>query len=667
MGHISLTISGTKYDFVVDPDSYSEVDIVDFAPRAVAGTPAFSEMGLYLEVAQLGFGHGFGRWTYSEPASYMYSGNCVDTSHDFISLYTDPVLLYETGSFILRKMWSHREVQLGCGLSGLYVVRASDLHKINASNWRYGISNGDYFFLTQSGRMQVGDLGDVKTAGGSTLTSDEDPQWTADIFNGGTVYIYDGLGAGQTRTVTNTTADTLTVSVAWGTGLNPTSKFIVWANAGVGGNPPNNFNKLAISGGYMWGGENRNPWLHSWVESDGTDAEGGQDTDTAAVRVGPGDFRIRNLLAAQNQLFAFRDDGMWAVGDDSVAYHTLDFGDQVHAYNFFSAVVWNGFTIFPIRRSLMKYRSGLQDMTPPPWTDRLPYLTFGEFRGMVPRGKYLYVLGQSNGSNAVDEAAETAGFVTLLKTDGVGWHKVATFPEVNPSDFDLWLDPAADRLYVFLYDTSGYDGHLYYVQLQTHSEMPYAAFPTSGAHNWYSSYFDLGMKRISKSYAEVLVEADFPANTSIDAYFRVDADAGWTSLGTFTASMTPLAFPAGTTGKRVQVKLNLLTTAAARTPAVKALIIKQMLRPSVLFGATMDVIVQDDLSRPDGRKLGMTADEIRTALKAGRDSIAPITFEDLWDTSTSAYISSLRFIVDAYAEEDAGIVESRARMTVVNV
>lgn len=671
MGHIALTVSGTTYEFVVDPDTYSEVDIVDFAPRAVAGTPAFSEMGLYLEVAQLGFGHGFGRLTFTEPASYAYTGHLVDTSHDFINLYTNPVQLYSTGSgWTVNKMFVHREVMVVCTNSGLFVVKSdgTTLIETEASTvWRDGLSNGDYFFLTKGTRMQVGDLGDVASATATTLVSNEDPEWTADLFNGGTVYITEGTGAGQSQAVTDTTTDTLTVA-SWSTQPDATSKFLVIANAGAAGNPPNNLNKLAISGGYVWACENREPWLHFWAESDGTDAEGGQDTDTGAVRVGPGDVKIQNLLAAQNQLYVFRQDGLWAVGDDEVAYHTLDFSDQVHTYNFKSVQLWNGFTIFPIRRSLYKYRSGLQDITPPAWTDGLPFRTFGEFRGMAARGKFLYVLGQSNGANTTEEPAEAAGFVTLLKTDGVGWHKVAVFSQSNPSAFDLWLDPAADRLYVFLLDSVTSTGYLYYIRLQTHSEYPYVSYPTSGDHNWYSSFFDLGLKRISKSYAALMVEGDFPdSSCTIDAYFRVDENTTWTSLGTFTASVTPLAFPVGTTGKKVQIKLNLKTTSASYTPTVRALIVKQMLRPSVLYGATMDVIVQDDLNHPDGRKLGMTAAEIRTALKTARDSVSPITFTDLWGNSASAYVSSLRFVVNAFADEQDDIIESRARMTVVNV
>jgi hypothetical protein len=490
MGHVALTVDNTRYEFVVDPDSYSEVDIVDFAPRAVAGTPAFSEMGLYLDVAQMGFGHGFGRVTYSEPQSYQYTGNGVDTSHDFITLYTDLTLLTSGASFHLRKMFTHRETLIGIGDTGIYILEPDgSLGLMDTMVLRDGISNGDYLFLTNSTRMWVGDLGAVASATSTTLTTATDAEWTLDLFNGGYIYIYYGTGAGQAAVaVTDTTADTLTVA-SWGTQPDETSYFVVLAPAGVDGNPPNNFDKLGISGGYMWGAEYRNPWLHFWAESDGTDVEGGQDTDVDAVRVGPGDFRIKNLLSVQNQLYVFREDGVWAIGDDNVAYHTLDFGDQVHQYNFWSVVVWNGFTIFPIRRSLYKYRSGLQDMTPPPFTDQLTFLSFGEFRGLVARGKYLYALGQCNGSNAGEESSEGTGFVALLKTDGVGWHKVAAFSHTNPSDFGLWLDPAADRLYVYIKDSGTEHGYLYYVKLDTHSELPYPSYPVAGAHNWYSSYY----------------------------------------------------------------------------------------------------------------------------------------------------------------------------------
>lgn len=51
--------------------------------------------------------------------------------------------------------------------------------------------------------------------------------WTVDEWAGDDVTIYDGTGAGQTRTILSNTADTLTVSVAWGTTPDATSAFII--------------------------------------------------------------------------------------------------------------------------------------------------------------------------------------------------------------------------------------------------------------------------------------------------------------------------------------------------------------------------------------------------------------------------------------------------------
>lgn len=665
--HVKITVSGDTYNLIVDPVTYSEVDIVDFSPRAIAGTPAFSELGLYLDVSQIGFGHGFGEEIFGEPKSYAYSGQLVDTRHDFISLFTNPVTdINAEAGFQINNIVYHRDTMVMATNQGAR-VRKTDLSWYEAisgaGEHRDILSNGRYLFLTRGGRMRVCDLGDVGSATSNTLTAATDPLWTTDVFTKtATVIIYEGTGAGSTGTVTANTTDTITISGTWATTPDATSKFFVYGNAGVDGNPPNNFKKLAMFGGYTWGVESILPYAHFWAELDGTDAEGGQDTDTAAVRVGPGDVGVNNMIPFNNQLWVMRQDGAWAVGDDNLAYHMIDVSDQIHADNFEAVAVWNGFMWFNVRNTLYKYRSGLQDVTPPIWDKHLPYKRFGDFQTIVPRGKFLYVVGKSNAANSTDESQETSGFMVVMATDGVGWHKLFDGLGGNPDNSGLYLDPLNDYLYAS-FRLSGATT-LYRFTLQETSDLPYASYPTTGDHNLYTSYYDLGHKRITKSYASVALEGDFPSGATVDVYFRLDSTAGWTSLGTVSSSLTEVDFPANTTGKRVQLKLNLQTTNSANTPVIRAAIIKQMMRPDVLYGVSFEAIVMDNLATPHGLALPHTADELRAALKAARDSKSPITFVDIHGSSASAYISSVRFIL---VEQDEAVVNEVAKVTVVYV
>jgi hypothetical protein len=663
--HIEITVGGTTYPLVID--TWQEVDAIDFAPRAVAGSPAFSEMGLYLDVPQQRWDHGFGKWRFTEEASYAFTGNGVDTSHGFVSLFTLPVQIFSKAGMNFWKMASHRGVNIFAGNDGLYMQKTdlSLYHAITGENVRDIASNGDYFFMARGGRMRVGDCGDVASATGTTLVC-TGRLWTVDLFNGGTVFIYEGTAAGESQAVTDTSSNTITVA-SWGTQPDATSKFLVYNGAGVGGNPPNDFYRLAVFGGFMWASEFYKPYVHFWAELDGTDAEGGQDTDTAAIRVGPGNVTINTLAAFQNQLWVMREDGAWVIGDDNVAYHTLNLQDQAHEDNFQVATVWNGFFIFPIRNTLYKYRSGLQDITPPRFNDELPYKIFGWWRGVVPRGKFLYALGHCN-QPYTPEDLESWKFGSIMRTDGVGWHKILDMPLdiKTPRWLGMWLDSVNDRIYFHAEDWQTDISYVWYFDLDEYSDLPYASYPTSGDHNLYSSYYDFGLRRIDKSWANVTLDGDFPSGASVTVSYRGDDQSAWTSLGTISAAMGVVAFPAATEHKKVQIKMNLQTSNSANTPVVKALILKAMMRPKVLYSISCDVMVQDELSGPSQTMMGLTAGEIRTALKAARDSVSPITLRDLHGDSAQAYLSSVRFQLVEYEGTEAVAEVARCTFVYVN-
>lgn len=65
------------------------------------------------------------------------------------------------------------------------------------------------------------------SAGGAATLTDADKSWTVNEWAGYEVAIYDGTGAGQYRTVQSNTATVLTVSVAWTTEPDDTSKYVI--------------------------------------------------------------------------------------------------------------------------------------------------------------------------------------------------------------------------------------------------------------------------------------------------------------------------------------------------------------------------------------------------------------------------------------------------------
>lgn len=712
-GHIEITVGSEVTPLVIDPQSYQVVDIVDFAPQAVSGSPAFSELGLYLDVAQDGFGHGFGQWRFGEPKSYAYTGNLVDTRHGNITLFTNPGTSVKPSTFTtnnpdntyiytqkfspLRSLGgvgvpcyhSGREKydkSYGTGHAGFFLgsdfTSASDWLVLHSTAWAasLGVTGniwyakvwpaGKYFYITQpsNGRMKLAGIAKVASNTTSVLTFDAAVAFeSTNLWAGGYVSL---LGVVQ-QAIASSTANTITVSGTPYSGSNDQAGKLAlfWVPTGVAGNPPNGFDQVIVFGGHFWSYEHNTNFLHYWSEITGSDAEGGGTTDLGCIKVGPPGQPIVNMAVFNNQLWVFRPDGAWVVGEDKVAYHTLNFAEEAHPDNFKVVTPWNGFLYFSVRNKLFKFRSGLQDITPPPFTEAFPQTQFGNFQGLAPRGSFLYVTATSSAAFS-DETSETGNFVVVLAYDGVGWHKIAykTNETMGVSGHGVGFDPTNDYMYTWAYvpASSDYTMEVHRHQLQTYSDLPYAAFPTSGEHNLYTSYYDLGMKRIPKSWASVSLEGYFPTNTSVNVEFRVDSTTTWTDLGTaFTSNLQEIAFPAGTEGKRIQLRLDLKTTSAASTPVVQSVILKCMMRPDVLYGVSCHVVVSDDVSDANGLVMGLTAAQIKTALEAARASVSPITLKDIQGNSASAYLSSLQFFLTEYEHRDK--VELTAKCTFVYV
>jgi hypothetical protein len=629
-------------------------------------------MGLYLDIGQEGFNHGFGQHNYSEPKSYAETGTQIDTRHGYISLYTEPTtVIAATAGLKIRDVLVHDGITVFASTSGMAILRPSNgavsaWVAMPTSTQCYDLhSTGQYFLAGSQNQLQVCDVFAATSSGNDTVT-DSGADWGVNVFAGGTVTVLDGTNIGETRTIASNTATQITVTVAWTANPDTTSRLLVRDDTAQAS--ADNLRGLATFGGYYWAWQHPTHYLHFGAEPDGSDLEGDGTSDTAVVEVGNNGTRILAMHSYNNQLWVFKENGVWTIGEDDLAYHTLDFGAEVSANNFRDVIVWNGFIVFPVRNTLYKYRSGLVDMTPPTYNEYPPYKKFGDFRGLTTRMNWLYMLGTSNEVSTEEASPETqANYVSLLATNGVGWHKLWTIPLVTPTETNMWLDPVNDRLYIFGY--SGGSGTLYYIPQQTHSDLPYADFKTDTYRNFYTSYYDFGVKRVEKSFRSLTIAGDFPTDTKIKVYYRIDTATTWshlTSEAEITGDMVETTFPVGTTGKKIQFKVQLMTEVGTSSPHIKALILKVMLRPDVLYGVTCDILVSDRLSDQNRLMNGMTAADIRTALKACRDSVQPILFTSLHDDAASyAYLASLRFTTMSF--EDCDDVESVARCTIVYV
>lgn len=67
----------------------------------------------------------------------------------------------------------------------------------------------------------------LATSGASTTLTDTAQSWATDQFNAAYIWIYEGTGAGQVRTISDTTATVITVSAAWTTNPDGTSYYAI--------------------------------------------------------------------------------------------------------------------------------------------------------------------------------------------------------------------------------------------------------------------------------------------------------------------------------------------------------------------------------------------------------------------------------------------------------
>jgi len=185
---------------------------------------------------------------------FWYGGYCYfDISKPASSGATNPyrliIVLYDYGDFGLwddDKAWSADQwaddyivITAGTGanqggkLKGSTPTRVYFDKTYLANGWwscagGAGVrpDNTSQYKLWYSDGMAVLDSGTAESGGTNTLT-DTDKMWTTNQWAGEIVLIHTGTGAGQARTISSNTGDTLTVSGDWETQPDSTSQYAI--------------------------------------------------------------------------------------------------------------------------------------------------------------------------------------------------------------------------------------------------------------------------------------------------------------------------------------------------------------------------------------------------------------------------------------------------------
>jgi hypothetical protein len=386
-----------------------------------------------------------------------------------------------------------------------------------------------------------------------------------------------------------------------------------WSNAGNDANQPDDMNKLVLHGGYLWASEDDNNWLHYAAADDVSDLEGSEDTDTNAIQVGPGDIPIVNMISYGGQLYVAREDGIWIIAEDNSARQLMDFTGLRHSSNFQSMAQYHGHLYFTVRQNLYRWTGAtLLKVTPPRYDEVFPYQAFGDFKDLTPWGDFLYVRARDT---------ESTFHECILGYDDVGWHKlyqVVTDPYIiNAMNFS----PETNYLWM---NVTGASNTTAYVEHQSLSDLPYAAFPTSDNHYLYSSKFDAGFKEVEKVFKTLKVRTNnCAAGQTIAVAYALD-DGSFVSLGTInTSPYQEIDFdPANETtyGRFIQLRFNFQTDTAAQSPVLESFALQYLLRPDAVWGWQLPIAIASKIRALEGEpEYEITASDLVTQLETARD------------------------------------------------
>ncbi len=327
--HISLTVSGTEYGFMLTPgpSAWKQMDISDFSPRIASGALGYRDLTMWQAWAQEDWTHGFGFPYATDESGYARSGSGIDTRHKGIATLATKITSSETG----------------------YVV------------------NKFVDFDTKTYACLAADGGVRKYAAAA---------WAATSQTTGTVN--DAIATG-----------TYLVAALDGARAKKMDTAGTWTNAGNDTTPPSDFYRLCLHAGYLWGSEHGTNKLHYGSSEDISDLEGDGDADE--IVVGPGNIPIVNMVSYAGVLYVAREDGLWIVDDTNLAYSQQDFSAERHASNFASMCIYKGHLYFTVRQNIWRYTgSTFMKVTPNRYNETFPYQTYGNFENLTPRGDFLY-------------------------------------------------------------------------------------------------------------------------------------------------------------------------------------------------------------------------------------------------------------------------------------
>jgi len=569
-------------------------DITDFSPRtAEAGNPVYAELGLYQTLSFDNWQGGFGTpWHTAERTNvYMRTDGQVDTRHYGIAmLMTKPT---KSSSDIRADGF----LEFG---GDFYAYSSDGVAKFNGTSW-------------------------------SVVSTDD----VVDLWHNG-YYIF---AARRNDTLIYASSSCAASSDWTETGGSTDQKGFKW---------------IQHHDGYVYAGQFSGPdgssgHYVSYDDSiDLSDIYTVSSDDPQIIPVGVNGMETKKGISFRGDFLIPRPDGIYRVDKDrSAARRVLNYADQTSTDNFRSYAEFNGQLVYPVRDVLLQWNGSREvPISVPYLTDTWPYVSYGRYDNLVRVGRFLFLTARTN---------ETPYEEHILCWDNVGWHKMAEPVTDGASTIiAMGYDTTNNRLWYCVEDGSG-DCEIYYIPLQDNSEFPYPDFPTTGTHSLIFPRIAAGFRQITKSSPGFLIRAsNCDTDSYLKIYYALDG-GGWTAWGgndgvsNVMSSDGVKAFtnPLGSTGghstieyKYIQFRIDFVTNVSTGTPVLEGFYPRLLLRPETLLGWSIQIPVAKD-KQYGTMKLERSPKEAIDALKAARDSKAPVDFVDIWGDTYKVYVTAV--------------------------
>jgi hypothetical protein len=166
-----------------------------------------------------------------------------------------------------------------------------------------------------------------------------------------------------------------------------------------------------------------------------------------------------------------------------------------------------------------------------------------------------------------------------------------------------------------------------------------------------SGLLDCGLPGVSKLFRSVtIVTSALATGQAVQVQYRLEDTGGWTTLGTLTggsATTATYSFAANTTGRQVELRVNLTTSAGGNgSPVLYQLALRYVPRPAVAREWELAVVLEGTAELPlvtlDQAPEPLTGAQLAAALWTAAGVAGTVTLIDIDGASYQVYVQDIK-------------------------